>query len=226
MATQTQTRPHVRSVLPPAANEVQGQRAGVVTRTIVMLVDAAVVAATIGVAYLAWAAVRFMRRPVDFSWPTVTFGTVIVASVALCVLYLTVTWSATGRSVGKRLMGLRVVGRDGERLHLIRAFLRAVTCTLFPILLYWAAVSSQNRSIQDLVLRTSVIYDWRSRGRGSRAADPSAAAAGEGSAGASGEGSADASGEDAVGTGVDVAAPVADEADDRHAEPLSRLDGE
>jgi len=134
------------------------------------------------------------------------------------VLYLTVTWSATGRSVGKRLMGLRVVGRDGERLHLIRAFLRAVTCTLFPILLYWAAVSSQNRSIQDLVLRTSVIYDWRSRGRGSRAADPSAAAAGAGSA--------DASGEDAVGTGVDVAAPVADEADDRHAEPLPRLDGE
>ena len=121
-------------MLPPAAHEVQGQRAGVVTRTIVMVVDAAVVAATVGVAYLVWAAVRFMRRPVNFSWPTVTFGTVIVAAVVVCVLYLTVTWSATGRSVGKRLFGLRVVGRDGERLHLIRAFLRAVTCTLFPLL--------------------------------------------------------------------------------------------
>ncbi len=212
---QTQTRPHVRSVLPPAAYEVQGQRAGVVTRTIVMVVDAAVVAATIGVAYLVFAAVRFMRRPVNFSWPTVTFGTVIVASVVVCVLYLTLTWSATGRSVGKRLFGLRVVGRDGERLHLIRAFLRAVTCTLFPLLMYWAAISSQNRSVQDLVLRTSVIYDWRSRGRVTRS--PEAGRAGAG---------ADASGEDAVGAGVDVAAPVADEADDRHAEPLPRLDGE
>ncbi|MGZ8594734.1 MAG: RDD family protein [Actinomycetota bacterium] len=215
MATQvqTQTRPHVRSVLPPAAREVQGQRAGVATRTIVMVVDAAVVAAATGVAYLAWAAVRFMRRPVDFSWPTVAFGTVIVASVIVCVLYLTVTWSAAGRSVGKHLFGLRVVGRDGERLHLIRAFLRAVTCTLFPLLMYWAAISSQNRSVQDLVLRTSVIYDWRSRLRVTRAAE--AARAG-----------ADASGEDAVSAGVDVAAPVADEADDRHAEPLPRLDGE
>ncbi|HEY8018460.1 MAG TPA: RDD family protein [Actinomycetota bacterium] len=208
---QTQARPHVRSVLPPAAYEVQGQRAGVVTRTIVMVVDAAVVAATIGVAYLVFAAVRFMRRPVNFSWPTVTFGTVIVASVVVCVLYLTVTWSATGRSVGKRLFGLRVVGRDGEPIHLIRAFLRAITCTFFPMLMYWAAISSQNRSIQDLALRTSVIYDWRSRGRVTLA--PEAGRAG-------------ASGEDAVGAGVDVAAPVADEADDRHAEPLPRLDGE
>jgi uncharacterized RDD family membrane protein YckC len=210
---QTQTRPHVRSMLPPAAREVQGQRAGVVTRTIVMVVDAAVVAATVGVAYLVFAAVRFMRRPVNFSWPTVTFSTVIVASVVVCVLYLTVTWSATGRSVGKRLFGLRVVGRDGGRLHLIRAFLRAVTCTLFPLLMYWAAISSQNRSVQDLVLRTSVIYDWRSRGRATRA--PEAGRAGAG-----------VSGEDAFGAGVDVAAPVADEADDRHAEPLPRLDGE
>jgi uncharacterized RDD family membrane protein YckC len=220
VAARTQTRPHVRSVLPPAAYEVQGQRAGVVTRTIVMVVDAAVVAATIGVAYLALAAVRFMRRPVNFSWPSVTFGTVIVASIVVCVLYLTVAWSTTGRSAGKRLFGLRVVGGDGERLHLIRAFLRAVTCTLFPILLYWAAISSQNRSIQDLVLRTSVIYDWRSRGRVTRAPDPEAAAA------VPGEGSVGASGEDAVGAGVDVAAPVADEADDRHAEALPRLDGE
>lgn len=204
-----QTRPQVRTMLPPAANEVQGQRAGVVTRTIVMVVDAAVVAATIGVAYLTWAAVRFMRRPIDYSWPTVTFGTVIVASIVVCVLYLTVTWSATGRSVGKRMLGLRVVGRDGERLGMIRAFLRAVTCTLFPILLYWAAISSQNRSVQDLVLRTSVIYDWRSR----------VTRAGPGRDTAP-------SGEDAVGARVDVAASVADEPDDRHPEPLPGLDGE
>jgi uncharacterized RDD family membrane protein YckC len=182
-------------MLPPAAYEVQGRRAGVVTRTIVMVVDAAVVAATVGVVYLAWAVLRFMRRPVRFSWPTVTYGWLIVIALVVCVLYLTVTWSTTGRSVGKRLLGLRVVARDGERLHLIRAFLRALTCTLFPLLLYWAAISSQNRSVQDLVLRTSVVYDWRSRGR-------------------------------STGAGVDVAPSVADESDDRHAEPLPRLDGE
>jgi uncharacterized RDD family membrane protein YckC len=211
--TQTQTRPHVRSMLPPAADEVQGRRAGVVTRTAVMVVDAAVVAASLGIAYLVWAVVRFMRRPVGFSWPTVTYGTVIAAAVVICVLYLTVTWSGTGRSVGKRLFGLRLVGRDGERVHLMRAFLRAVMCTFFPMLMYWAAMSSQNRSVQDLVLRTSVVYDWRSRGRGtpSRGLTPPR--------------STD-SGEHPVGAAVDVAAAVADEPDDGHPEALPRLDGE
>jgi hypothetical protein len=39
---------------------------------------------------------------------------------------------------------------------------------LFPILLLWVAVSRQNRSVQDLVLRTSVVYDWTARGPGLR----------------------------------------------------------
>jgi uncharacterized RDD family membrane protein YckC len=215
MAAQAElaNRPRVRSMLPPAADEVQGRRAGVVTRTAVMVVDAAVVAGIVGVAYLVWAIVRFMRRPVDFSWPAVTYGTVLVAAGVTCVLYLTVAWSATGRSVGKRLFGLRVVGHEGERIRLIRSFLRAILCTGFPMLLYWAAVSSQNRSVQDLILRTSVIYDWRSRGHAVPAPGPADRAA-------------TASGEHAAGAGVDVAAAVTDEPDDGHPEPLPRLDGE
>jgi hypothetical protein len=31
----------------------------------------------------------------------------------------------------------------------------------FPIGLLWVAVSRENRSAQDLALRTSVIYDWQ-----------------------------------------------------------------
>lgn len=213
MATQSTTRPRVRSMLPPAADAVQGQRAGVVTRTAVMVVDAAVVAGIVGVMYLVWAIVRFMRHPVDFAWPAVSYGTVVVAAGITCVLYLTVTWSATGRSVGKRLFGLRLVGHDGERVHLIRAFLRSITCVGFPMLLYWAAVSSQNRSIQDLVVRTSVIYDWRSRGHAVRP---------PGAVGRVPTGSVG----DAAGPAVDVAPAVADEPDDGHPEALPRLDGE
>jgi len=209
MTTQTQARPHVRTMLPPAADEVQGRRAGIVTRTGVMVVDVAVVALTLGAGYLTWVSARFMRKPASFSWPTVGYSTVIVGAAVICVVYLTVAWSTTGRSVGKRVFGLRIVTRDGERLHAMRAFLRALACTLFPMLLYWAAVSRQNRSVQDLVFRTSVVYDWRSRGR---AAHPAPATT--------------PLGEDAVGSGVDVAPAVADETDDRHPESLPRLDGE
>jgi hypothetical protein len=35
---------------------------------------------------------------------------------------------------------------------------RAVLCVIFPVGLLWVLVSQENRSAQDLVLRTSVIY--------------------------------------------------------------------
>jgi hypothetical protein len=40
------------------------------------------------------------------------------------------------------------------------ALVRAAFCVIFPIGLLWVLFSGQNRSLQDLVLRTSVIYDW------------------------------------------------------------------
>ena len=75
------------------------------------------------------------------------------------VLYLTATWGTTGRSYGKHLMGLRVVGPFG-RLRLGGAFVRATLCVVFPIGIAWVVVSRENRSLQDTVLRTSVVYDW------------------------------------------------------------------
>ncbi len=57
-------------------------------------------------------------------------------------------------------MGLRVVGRKGKRMRWTGAFLRAVFCTVFPIGLFWCAISRENRSLQDMVLRTSVVHHW------------------------------------------------------------------
>ena len=33
--------------------------------------------------------------------------------------------------------------------------------------LLWVALSRENRSVQDLVLRTSVVYDWQAKGAAS-----------------------------------------------------------
>jgi hypothetical protein len=38
-----------------------------------------------------------------------------------------------------------------------------VFCAFVPVGLFWVAVSSQSRSVQDLFLRTSVVYDWQPR---------------------------------------------------------------
>ena len=60
-------------------------------------------------------------------------------------------------------MGLRVAGSAGRRLHLAHALLRAAFCIAFPVSLLWVAVSARSLAVHDLVLRTSVTYDWTSR---------------------------------------------------------------
>ena len=74
--------------------------------------------------------------------------------------YLAVSWVGSGRTYGNHVMGLRVVNRHGRRLRAFVALLRAVCYVIFPLGLLWVLVSGHNRSLQDLVLRTSVIYDW------------------------------------------------------------------
>ena len=74
--------------------------------------------------------------------------------------YLALLWHSIGRSYGGIVMGLRVVDARGRHIHLGLALLRAAFCVAFPLGVAWVAVSRANRSVQDVVLRTSVIYDW------------------------------------------------------------------
>jgi uncharacterized RDD family membrane protein YckC len=66
-------------------------------------------------------------------------------------------------------MGLRVVGSRAGPIGPVRSLVRAVACAAVPVGLLWCAVSSENRSLQDVVLRTRVVYDWRPRAVRTRA---------------------------------------------------------
>jgi uncharacterized RDD family membrane protein YckC len=156
-------RERTSTVLPRAAAEQQGRPAGVVSRTVTMVIDAIVVVAQGAVLYAIVAAIRLMRQPRAFTWPKVTWPEAVAVLGVLCVIYLTWGWTSTGRTIGDRLMGLRVVDRHGDRLHFVRAFLRAVVCALFPLGLYWCVVSRRSSSIQDLVFGTAALYDWKAK---------------------------------------------------------------
>ena len=84
----------------------------------------------------------------------------LVVGFAYMTSYLFLCFATTGRTVGDRLLGLRVVGARGSRMFWGIALVRAWFCAIFPLGLVWCAVSRENRSVQDLVLRTSVIHDW------------------------------------------------------------------
>jgi uncharacterized RDD family membrane protein YckC len=151
------------SPVPREARAYQGRRAGIVTRLVAAVIDAGVVGLVLLGGYAAVAGLLFVWDPRGFTFPDL--GVVVSLAMALVVLvvYLTLAWWTSGRTYGCLVMGLRVVSYRGERLRLAGALLRALFCAFFPVGLVWVAVSPTNRSVQDEVLRTSVVYDWQPR---------------------------------------------------------------
>ncbi|HET9566398.1 MAG TPA: RDD family protein [Mycobacterium sp.] len=146
--------------IPREARPFQGHRAGLVTRTAAVVIDLGIVVIALGVLYLGVFALLFLLDPRNFTAPSPSPWLVYAAGCLLLIVYLTVSWMGSGRTYGNHVMGLRVVNRKGHRLHLLVSLVRAVLYVIFPIGLLWVMVSGHNRSLQDLVVRTSVIYDW------------------------------------------------------------------
>jgi uncharacterized RDD family membrane protein YckC len=154
------------SPLPREARPYQGQRAGLVTRLVAAVIDAVVVALVLLAGYAGWAGLLFLVDPRGFSFPDTSLFKSLAAGFVVVVVYLTAAWWISGRSYGCLVMGLRVVSFRGERLRLAGALVRALLCAVVPVGLLWVAVSRENRSAQDVLLRTSVVYDWQPRGAG------------------------------------------------------------
>jgi uncharacterized RDD family membrane protein YckC len=148
------------SVLPRSARPYQGRRAGIATRSAAAVVDLLVVIVVVAALYLAFAGGAFVLHPSSFQWPRHLAWSVPVIGFLVAVPYLTLTWCATGRSYGDALFGLRVVNRHGQRLNLFGSAVRAILCVVFPLGLFWVVISRRNRSLQDIVVKTSAIYDW------------------------------------------------------------------
>jgi uncharacterized RDD family membrane protein YckC len=146
--------------VPKEARAFQGRRAGLVTRTAAACIDIGVVVIALIVAYIGFVVVIFIVPPGGFEMPVPPVWLDLVAGPVVMTLYLAVSWHSGGRTFGCHVMGLRVVDRRGREPRIVTALLRAVFNVVFPLGLAWVAVSRQNRSIQDVVLRTSVIYNW------------------------------------------------------------------
>jgi uncharacterized RDD family membrane protein YckC len=119
-----------------------------------------VAAAIVTGGYAAVATLRFLWNSRTFTFPDPGFGLLVIAGGVVMTLYLTACWTASGRTYGDHLLGLRVVGGRGRPLRPVGALLRALLCVVFPLGLFWIVISRDNRSVQDVLLRSSVVYDW------------------------------------------------------------------
>ena len=155
---------HANHALPPGARGFQGQRAGFVSRAIAASIDVLLIFVTVLLTAAALWMLGFIIDPTTITTDTGSRVPPVLYMVAygyfLNWAYWTVCWALSGRTMGNLVMGVRVVSRKGQRLGWGGAALRAAFCALFPIGLLWVVISRANRSLQDVVLRTNVIYDW------------------------------------------------------------------
>jgi uncharacterized RDD family membrane protein YckC len=139
--------------------ESQGRRAGLISRVLASVVDAIIVVLLVTAGWGGVAAFRFLRHPARFTVPSPGAQALLYIGLGVLAAYLAVTWAVAGGSYGDRLLGLRVVDSGGAHLRWGRCVVRAVLCTIFPLGLFWVPLSRDNRSVQDLLLRTSVVHD-------------------------------------------------------------------
>jgi len=82
-------------------------------------------------------------------------------------LYFVFFFSTTGQTVGKAIMGLRVVTTDGKRMGVKRSFIRALcyTLSLAPLGLgfLWVLGEDRRKAWHDKIAHTYVLYVWDAR---------------------------------------------------------------
>jgi uncharacterized RDD family membrane protein YckC len=140
-------------------HDLQGTRAGFVSRVMANAVDWAIAILIEVVLYLLISVVIYLfTRRVGFPQPSKPL--LLAGFAVIVILYLTSGW-ASGATLGKRILGLRVTRADGNPLGARAAFVRAVLCFVFLPGILWVLFSARNHSLQDLILRSQVVYDWR-----------------------------------------------------------------
>lgn len=180
------TPDHQVPTVPADAVPFQGKRAGFVSRALAAMIDVALVfLVVLGTIAVLWALSFIFASNAPVSSGTLApdripgAAAMVLYGYWLNWAYWTIGWATSGRTVGNLVMGLRVVNREGRHPGWIGAALRSAFCTVFPFGLLWVIPSGANRSVQDVVLRTSVIYDWVISIPGFRKAAPVAQGASE-----------------------------------------------
>lgn len=157
---------------------LQGQYAGFVSRFLAYVIDILVIVATVTIVGLTVDTIlRFFGLQELFDrfleaqnvLGDILRATVLLGSVAsIAIGYFVVGWTVTGGlTVGKVLLGLRIVPLNGAKISLWRSLVRYFAFLLSVIVLFlgvlWILISDRRQGWHDKIARTCVIYDWPAR---------------------------------------------------------------
>ncbi len=162
--------------LPPST--LQGQYAGFVSRFLAYIIDILVVIAIVTIlGFTGDIILRFFRideflaslLATDNVLGDVLRAMALLGSIAFInFAYFVIIWTVTaGQSVGKVLIGLRIVPLNGTRITILRAIIRYFAFLASALVLFigllWVLVSDRRQGWHDKIAGTCVIYDWPAR---------------------------------------------------------------
>jgi uncharacterized RDD family membrane protein YckC len=164
-----------------APDSLQGYYAGFTSRAVAFIIDYAIVLLATAIAVSALSlffGIPSVERFIDWlnsmlpgilnvfdALTSPTFGAVFF--LLFQYTYFVFFFSTTGQTVGKAVMGLRVVTTDGKRMGVKRSFIRALcyTLSLAPLGLgfLWVLGEDRRRAWHDKIAHTYVLYVWEAR---------------------------------------------------------------
>ena len=151
---------------PPTGTSATGAVAGPVSRLLAYFVDIAVLSVSFAAvtAMVAYLVQLFVGNKVDSSTSNTRWGLAIATGYLLyAFVYWLVGLTIAGSSIGKALLGLRVLNLDGKPLKGRQALVRVIVYPFSFILglgLMPIVTAKSHRALHDKAARTTVRYDW------------------------------------------------------------------
>jgi uncharacterized RDD family membrane protein YckC len=143
-----------------------GHYAGAVTRLAAYVIDSIIVVALFAGGVWLFTSVLHLVASVTISVNRSSWWWLVPLSVWY-FLYYWYCYTASGKTPGKALLGLRVVRSDGSTLHGARAAVRVVTFPLgyflFGLGFIGIVLGRRRQAIYDLIADTAVVYDFDAR---------------------------------------------------------------
>jgi uncharacterized RDD family membrane protein YckC len=149
-----------------ARPSISGHYAGPLARVAALSIDmfAVVFMFGIGTAIINWTLDLLFRRDGNYAlaapWATVLF-------VLWTLAYYIVPLAMTGKTLGKAIVGLRVVTREGHPLRggqaVIRVLVLPISFALLGLGLIGAVFGPQRRTLHDLAAGSAEVIDWGDR---------------------------------------------------------------
>jgi len=126
-----------------------------------MLIDAVIIAfMTFAISFMIGFVFLFFDMFVE-TRDTVLQPVIAITGIAFSFFYWIGSWSANGQSIGQSTLGVTVVGRDGKKLSVGRAFLRYIGFMISSLFLglgfVWVAFDKQRQGWHDKIAGSYVV---------------------------------------------------------------------